>query len=176
MFYVYALAVVVLMIAAFLAYVATRPSDFRIVRSARMTAPPARVFEEVNALKNWEKWSPWARLDPAMVQAYAGPPEGVGSFYSWLGNSKVGEGKMTITDSRPPAFVRIKLEFLKPFKATNTADFEFKGQGHATLVTWSMTGTNNFVAKIFCTFMNMDKMVGKDFEKGLASLRAVVEG
>ena len=142
-------------------------------------APSARagsgVFALVNDFRKWEAWSPWAKLDPSMKTTFEGPAEGLGSIYTWSGNGEVGEGRMTLTDSHPSDLVRIKLEFLKPITATNTTEFTFKPEGNQTAVTWNMTGTNNFMGKAFNLFMNMDKMVGGDFEKGLAQMKSTVE-
>jgi uncharacterized protein YndB with AHSA1/START domain len=159
----------------FVVVVAVQPSEFHIVRSATISAPAAAVFAQVNDLHNWEAWSPWAKIDPAMKQTYAGAPAGVGAMYTWAGNHEVGEGRMTVTESRPNEFIKIALEFLKPFAATNTAEFTFKSEGDRTAVTWSMIGQNNFVGKAICLFMDMDKMVGGQFEKGLAQMKSVVE-
>jgi Polyketide cyclase / dehydrase and lipid transport len=167
-----ALTVIVVL---FVAVVAMRPADFRIARSAAMAAPAAEVFGQVNDFHKWNAWSPWAKIDPTMKQTYEGPPAGTGAIYAWSGDGKVGQGRMTLTESRPSDLIRIKLEFLRPFKATNTSEFTFKPQGNQTMVTWSMSGKNNFVFKAFGMFMNMDKMVGGDFEKGLAQLKSVVE-
>jgi hypothetical protein len=155
--------------------VATRPADFRVTRSATIAAPATMVFAQVNDFHNWDAWSPWAKIDPAMKQTYEGAPSGTGAIYSWAGNNKAGEGRMTLIESRPNDLIQIKLEFLKPFKATNAAEFSFKPDGEQTAVTWSMSGKKNFMMKAFGLFMNMDKMVGGDFEKGLASMTAVVE-
>jgi uncharacterized protein YndB with AHSA1/START domain len=155
--------------------IALQPTDFRITRTATIAAPPATIFAQVNDFHQWDAWSPWAKLDPAMKTTFDGPAEGPGALYTWSGNNDVGEGRMTIAESHPSDLVRIKLEFLKPFAATNTTEFTFKPEGGQTLVTWTMTGTNNFPAKAFGLFMNMDKMVGGDFEKGLAQLKAVAE-
>jgi carbon monoxide dehydrogenase subunit G len=155
--------------------VALQPSSFRVVRTATISAPPAAVFGQVNDLHKWEAWSPWAKIDPTMKQTYEGPPAGVGAVTKWSGNNKVGEGRMTITDSRPHEMVRIKLEFLRPFKATNTAEFTLKPDGGQTAVTWSMHGEKNFLSKAFGLCMNMDRMIGGDFEKGLAQMKSVTE-
>ena len=164
------------LIVLFIAVVAMQPADFKVVRSATVSAPAAIVFAQVNDFHKWNAWSPWAKLDPAMKQAFEGPESGAGAVYSWEGNNEVGAGRMTLTESRPSEFVRIKLEFLKPFAAVNTTEFSFAPQGSdATSVTWSMEGKNNFISKAFCLFMNMDKMVGGDFEKGLAQMKAVAE-
>jgi hypothetical protein len=162
-------------IGVFVVVVALQPSEFRIVRSANISAPAPAVFAQVNDFHNWEAWSPWAKLDPAAKVIFEGPPAGKGAIFRWAGNKDVGEGSMTITDSRPSDLVRIKLEFLKPFEATNTAEFTFKPEGNRTAVTWSMEGKNNFIAKAVCLFMNMEKMVGGQFEEGLASMKSVVE-
>jgi len=129
----------------------------------------------VNDFHNWEAWSPWAKLDPAAKATFEGPSTGTGAIFKWAGNKEVGEGSMTITESRPSDLIRIKLEFLRPFEATNSAEFTFKPEGNRTAVTWSMEGKNNFIAKAVCLFMNMDKMVGGQFEQGLAQMKAVVE-
>src|SRR5713226_6692083 len=167
-----ALAVIVVV---FVAIVAVQPSDFRITRSATIAAPPEAVFAQVNDLHNWEAWSPWAKLDPAAKSTYEGPAAGVGAAFAWSGNNKIGEGRMTVIDSRPNVLVRFKLDFLKPFKASNTAEFTFKPEGNQTAVTWSMYGKNNFLSKAVGLFMNCDKMVGGQFEQGLAQMNSVTE-
>ena len=164
-----------LIVIVFLIVVALQPADFRITRTATVAAPPAAVFAQVNDFHKWEAWSPWAKLDPSMNTTYDGPAEGTGAIYTWAGDGKVGEGRMTLTESHPSDLIRIKLEFLKPMAATNTTEFTFKPEGNQTAVTWSMTGTNNFIGKAFALVMNMDKMVGGDFEKGLAQLKSVLE-
>ena len=174
--WLYILGAVVGLIVLFVAYVSTRPSDFRITRQATMAAPPGAVFEQVNDFHNWDAWSPWAKLDPTMKQTYEGAPAGVGAVYTWKGNSKVGQGRMTITESRPTDLIRIDLQFLKPFKANNVAEFVFQPADGKTAVTWNMIGKKNFMMKAFCVVMDMDKLVGKDFEKGLAAMKAKVEG
>jgi len=167
-----ALAVIVVV---FVAIVAVQPSDFRITQSATIAAPPEVVFAQVNDLHNWEAWSPWAKLDPAAKSAYEGPAAGVGAAFAWSGNNKIGEGRMTIIESRPNELVQFKLDFLKPFKATNTAEFTFKPEGNQTAVTWSMYGKNSFIGKAVGLFINCDKMVGGQFEQGLAQMKSVAE-
>jgi hypothetical protein len=167
-----ALAVIIVI---FVIVVALRPAEYRVVRSASVSAPPSTVFPQVNDFHNWTAWSPWAKLDPAMKQTYDGAPAGKGAVYAWAGNSKVGEGRMTITDSHPNDLVRIKLDFIKPFASTADTEFIFKPEGEQTLVTWTMSGHNNFMSKMFGVFVNMDKMIGGDFEKGLAQMKSVVE-
>jgi hypothetical protein len=159
----------------FILIVAMQSSAFRIVRSATMSAPPSAVFEQVNDFHNWIAWSPWERLDPQMKRTYDGASSGVGAIYSWEGNKQVGQGRMTISESRPSELIRINLEFIKPFKATNTTEFTFQPQGSQTVVTWAMTGKKNFMFNAVSLFMNMDKLVGGDFEKGLANMKSVVE-
>jgi hypothetical protein len=169
------LIIVAVIVVLFIVVVAMQPSDFRITRSASMSAAPAKVFGEVNDFHHWPAWSPWEKFDPDMKRKHEGAPAGAGAIYSWEGNKKVGSGRMTIMESRPGNLVSIKLEFLKPFKATNTAEFTFKPEGNQTQVTWSMIGKKNFLMKAFSLFMNMDKMVGPDFERGLANMKAIVE-
>ena len=169
------LIVVAVLLVVFIIIVATRPSEFQITRTATMNAPAEVVFAQVNDFQSWRAWSPWEGKDPAMKRTYEGPPAGRGAVYAWAGNKEVGEGRMTLTESRPHELIRIKLDFIKPFAATNTTEFTFKPQGEQTHVTWTMTGHNGFMAKAFCMFMDMDKMVGGDFEKGLAAMKAVAE-
>ncbi|PYN34923.1 MAG: polyketide cyclase [Candidatus Rokuibacteriota bacterium] len=168
-------AAVVLVVGVLAAIVALQPSEFRIERSATIAAPAPAVFAQVNDFHNWEAWSPWAKLDPAAKSSFEGAPAGKGAAFAWAGNSKVGEGRMTITESRPGELVRLKLEFLKPFEATNTAEFTFKPEGERTAVTWSMYGHNKFIARAVGLFVNMDKALGGEFEKGLASMKSVAE-
>src|SRR6476659_923798 len=132
-------------IAVFLIVVALQPSEFHVERTATITAPPATVFNQVNDFHKWDAWSPWAKLDPNMKTTFTGPSSGSGAVYAWTGNSDVGEGRMTITDSKPGESVNIKLEFVKPFAATSATVFSFKPQGNQTGVTWTMDGDNNFV-------------------------------
>ena len=160
---------------ALVAYVATQPGEFSVSRSATFAAPAPAVFAQVNELKKWEAWSPWAKKDPQAKQSYAGPAAGAGASMSWVGNKEVGEGRMTIVESSPNALVRFKLEFFEPFAATNSAEFSFKEEGGRTALTWSMRGQNNFIGKAMCLVFDMDKMVGGDFEAGLAGIKAIVE-
>jgi len=155
--------------------VALQPPEFRVSRTVTISAPAPTIFAQVNDFHKWEGWSPWAKRDPAMKQTYEGPPAGTGAVYTWIGNRQVGEGRMTIFESRPSDLIRINLEFLKPFKGTSTTEFTFKPDGTQSTVTWSMTGKNNFMAKAVHLFLNMDKMVGGDFETGLAQMKSVSE-
>ena len=166
-----ALGLLVLLI-VLAAFVATRPADFRLVRSRTMAAPPELVHAFVNDFHKWPLWSPWEKLDPAMKREISGAPSGTGAIYYWSGNNKAGEGRMTITDSRASRSVTIRLEFMKPWTATNTTQFDFASQDSGTEVTWAMSGHHSFMGKAFGLLMSMEKMVGPDFERGLANLDA----
>ena len=170
------LLLLVAAVAVFAVVASMQPAEFRISRSTKITAPPEAVFAQVNDLHKWEAWSPWAKMDPNAKMTFEGPAAGKGAGYTWAGNSKVGEGKMTITDSKPSELVVFQLDFLKPMQGTNAAEFTFKPEGNQTLVTWTMTGTNGFVGKAFGLIVNCDKMVGGEFEKGLAAMKTLVEG
>jgi uncharacterized protein YndB with AHSA1/START domain len=165
----------VLIVGIFFVVAAFQPKDFSITRATTIEAPSATVFDQVNDFHKWEAWSPWAKRDPQMKQTFEGPTSGTGASYAWVGNNQVGEGRMTILESRPGELVKIKLEFIKPFTATNTAEFTFKTEGAKTAVTWAMSGEKNLMSKAFGLVMNMDKMIGGDFEKGLADLKRVAE-
>lgn len=170
---------ILLTIAAIIAIIliaaAFQPAEFRVTRSAAISAPAGTVFTEINDFHRWQAWSPWEKLDPAMKRTFEGPPAGVGSSYAWEGNSAVGAGRMTITESKPAELIRIKLEFLKPMPGDCPTEFAFRQDGAVTAVTWTMSGTNNYLAKIMCLFMSMDKMIGGDFEKGLGELKRLAE-
>ena len=170
------LAAVAAVIVVFLIVVAMQPSDFKVERSATMRAPAPAAFAQVNDFGNWQAWSPWEKVDPALKRQYEGPKAGTGAVYAWQGNKDVGEGRMTITDSRSAERIDIKLEFFKPFAAVNQTVFTFKpAAGDATAVTWIMTGQNNFLSKAICLFVDMDKMVGGMFDQGLSQMKAIVE-
>jgi hypothetical protein len=171
-----ALLSLVVLLGVFLLYVALQPSTFRVERSIAVAAPAPQIFPHVNNLKNTQAWNPWLKLDPAAKVAYAGPAAGVGASSTWAGDRNVGEGRQTITESRANELVRSRLDFIKPFAGTSTAEFTLKPQGGQTVVTWALFGENNFFSRIFCVFMNQDKMIGEPFERGLASLKAIVEG
>lgn len=157
-----------------IAVIATRPSEFAIKRSLAINAPPEIVYAHVVDFHEWAGWSPWDAMDPSMKKTYTGGP-GVGAKYEWSGNDKVGTGAMTIADTKPNEAVGITLEFKTPFEATNRTDLTFAKSATGTDVTWAMTGKNNFMSKAMSLVMDMDKMVGPDFEKGLASLKGLSE-
>jgi hypothetical protein len=164
-------ALVVLLVIVIL----TRPATFHIERSLTMSAPPETAFAQVNDFRAWPAWSPWEKLDPQMKKTFEGPPAGAGAKYAWTGNDKVGEGRMTIEKSEKPSTVGIKLEFLKPFEATNDTTFTFAPTAGGSKVTWAMDGENTFMGKAASLFMDMDKMLGDDFEKGLAAMKTAAE-
>jgi uncharacterized protein YndB with AHSA1/START domain len=168
-------AVVAILLVGFFIAVSMQPNEFRISRSAKMNAPPAAVFAQLSDFHNWDAWSPWAKLDPNAKATFEGPTSGTGATFIWSGNDKVGAGRQTIIESRPDELIRIKLEFEKPFRGASTAEFTLKPQSDQTLVTWSMFGTNNFMGKVMSLLMDCDKMVGSEFEKGLANMKAIVE-
>jgi hypothetical protein len=169
------LIAVVVLIALLVVVIAMRPSTFRVERSTTIAARPEVVFDKVNNLRAWGTWSPWENKDPDMNRTYGGPPEGVGSTYAWAGDKNVGEGRMTIERSERPSLVQIKLEFFKPFEGTNTATFTFTPDAGGTKVNWVMDGRYNFITKGVSMVMDMDKMIGNDFEAGLAALKAESE-
>jgi len=162
-------------IVVFLIIVAMQPSSYRVTRSLAIAAPSDAVFPHMNELKKWEAWNPWGKADPNMKLTYGGPASGVGANYSWAGNNEVGEGRATISESRPSESVRYKMEFFKPMTATSEMEFTFKPEGNQTEVTVTVTGEKNFMAKAFCLFMSMDKMIGGKFDKALAELKTIAE-
>ncbi len=169
-----ALLVIVLAIAALLAYASTRPPAFRIERSTCIAAPMLQVAELIDDFREWKKWSPWEQIDPSLQRSYSGPDAGVGAVYEWSGNGKAGTGRMEITgmDAGPDkGIITIRLDFLKPFKASNTAEFVMTPTADGTELAWAMFGPSPFVSKVMGVFFDMDKMVGKDFEAGLVALK-----
>jgi hypothetical protein len=169
------LAVVAVLLIAFSIVVALQPSSLRVARTVTIAATPAEAFAHVNDFQKWRAWSPYDKRDPNMKRTYEGPEEGTGASYAWNGNSEVGEGRSTIVESRPGELIEIKLEFVRPFAGTNTAQFIFEPQGDQTAVTWALDCKCDFGAKAVGLFINMDKMIGNDFEAGLANLKKVVE-
>ena len=142
------------LILIFVAIVAMQPADFRVERTTKIAAPQADVFAQVNDFHKWDAWSPWAKLDPAAKIGFEGPEAGQGAAMTWSGNNEVGEGKVTIVESRPSDLVKIKVDMVKPHEGTGTSQFDFKPEGDQTAVTWSMSGHHNFVEKAFCLVMN----------------------
>ncbi len=163
------------LVALFLVVVALQPTEFRVERAATIAAAPADVFVQVNDLHKWDAWSPWAKLDPNAKIAFAGPEAGQGAAMTWTGNDKVGEGRMTIVESRPNEAVNLKVDFVKPFEGTSMSEFAFKPEGESTVVTWTMSAHHNFLEKAFCLVMNGKKMIGDPMEKGLAKMKFVLE-
>ena len=174
------LAVVVIVlavaVAAVLVLAAKKPATFRVARSIRIAAPPQRIFDLIEDFRAWSAWSPWERMDPDLKRTYAGAPRGRGAVYAWEGNRKVGQGRMEIVEASPPSRIAIRLDFLKPFEAHNTAEFTLAPEGDGTHVTWAMTGPNVFMGKVMGVFVDMDRMIGRDFERGLANLKAAAVG
>jgi len=162
-------------VAALVGYAASRPADFRIQRRARFAAPPRDIVPHLDDFRAWAAWSPWEKLDPAMQRTFGGPARGVGATYAWNGNKKAGAGSMKITRSDEQA-VAVTLDFTRPMRATNVTEFALAPvNGGGTEVVWTMNGSNNLMGKLFGVFVNMDQLVGRDFEAGLASLKAVSE-
>ncbi|WP_139557952.1 SRPBCC family protein [Methylotetracoccus oryzae] len=166
---------IAVLVAALLVYAATRPGTFRIERSIVIQAPAEKVFAWINVLRAWSRWSPWEAKDPGMRRSFSGTDSGKGAAYAWEGNKNVGTGRMEIIEASPPNRIVIKLDFIKPFEAHNTVEFTLQARGAATQVTWAMFGPMPYLSKLMTTFYSMDKMCGKDFEAGLAQLKAAAE-
>lgn len=164
-------AVIVIILALALA----QPATFTVTRSITIQAAPDKIYPLINDFHHWKSWSPWENLDPDMVRTFNGPASGAGAVYGWEGNDQVGAGRMEITAAAPASRVEIKLDFLKPFESHNTTVFTLEPKGGATTVVWTMAGPSPFITKLMGVFVSMDKMVGPDFEKGLASLKSATE-
>jgi hypothetical protein len=167
--------VIVCLVALIFLYAATRPKTFRIERSAMMLASRDTIFPYIDDLQLWDQWSPWAKIDPAMQKTYVGPASGEGAVFEWDGNNKAGAGRMEIVKSKSPKQVVINLRFTRPFASENIVTLALEAKGSATQITWTMDGNAPLMFRVMGLFMNMDAMLGKDFEKGLASLKAIVE-
>lgn len=167
--------IVAVLIAAALFFAATRPDTFRVERSSDIKASPEKVFALINDLHSWTTWSPYEKKDPDMQRQHSGAANGKGAIYEWDGDKQVGKGRMEITESSSPSRVLIKLDFLSPFEAHNTAEFILQAQGDSTHVTWAMYGPATFISKLMGLFFSMDKMVGDDFAIGLENLKAIAE-
>ena len=161
-------------IAAVLIYAGTKPDTFRLQRSTTIAAPPDKVFALINDLRQFNSWNPFAKMEPSAVITYDATSAGVGGAYGWKGD-KTGEGRMQITESVPAQRVSAKLDFVKPFEAHNTVDFTVQPQGNGSQVTWAMHGPMPYLNRVMTVFFDMDKTVGKDFEAGLANLKALAE-
>ncbi|HEY0662030.1 MAG TPA: SRPBCC family protein [Lysobacter sp.] len=167
--------IVVVLIAAVLVYAATRPDTLSVQRSATIKAPPEKVFALINDFRRWGAWSPYEKKDPAMKRVMSDPASGQGATYEWDGNKDIGKGGMRITRSSPPSAITIQLDFVRPFEAHNVVEFTLEPQGDSTEVTWTMHGPSPYITKLMGVFFNMDRMIGKDFEAGLADLKTVAE-
>lgn len=167
--------VLVVIFALIMALAATRPDTFSVERRVTIKAPPEKIMPLLADFRNWQRWSPWERLDPNMQRTFSGPASGLGAAYAWTGNSDVGQGRMEIIEYTPPAKTAIKLQFIKPMAITNTTTFALSPQGDSTEVVWTMAGPMPFLSKVMSVFMSMDTMVGRDFERGLAQLKAAAE-
>ena len=173
------IAVIAVVLAAAIAVVlflaATKPDSFSVERATSVTAPPDKIFPLIDDFHQWGSWSPYENKDPAMQRSYSGAASGKGAVYGWDGNSNIGSGRMEILDSSAPAKIVIKLDFFKPFEGHNTAEFTILPQGDATHVNWRMHGPASFISKLMQVFMNLDHMIGKDFEVGLVNLKQLAE-
>lgn len=178
MFKKIALAVVglvVVVIVAVLAVATTRPDTLRVQRTTSIDAPPEKIFPLINDFHNWGSWSPYEKRDPAMKRTFSGAENGKGAVYEWEGNSQVGAGRMEITDVAPSSKVTIKLDFIKPIEGHDVAEFTLEPSGDSTNVTWAMYGPNRYIGKVISVFIDMDTMIGSDFETGLANLKNITE-
>lgn len=170
-----ALIIVGVAIAGILGFAATKPDTFTVQRSIAIQAPPERIFPLINDYRQWPAWSPYETKDPGMQRTFGAITEGKGATYAWKGDKNVGQGSMAIEDSQPPSQVAIRLDFVEPFEAHNRVDFVLAPQGGSTMVTWTMQGDCPYFSKVMQVFFNLDNMVGKDFEAGLANLKAAAE-
>ena len=168
-------AVLPVALIALLVYAATKPNTFRVQRSLRIAAPPQAIVSHIDDFREWAAWSPYEKLDPAMQRTFSGPTKGVGAVYEWSGNNKAGAGRMEIIEDRPER-VAFKLEFSRPMRANNVSAFDLVPDGGETKVTWSMEGPSAYMMKVMGIFMNMDNLIGRDFETGLRNLKKISEG
>jgi uncharacterized protein YndB with AHSA1/START domain len=167
--------VIAILIAAVLAYAATKPDSFRIERTTTIKAPPERIFTLINDFRQWEAWSPWERIDPSIKRTYSGAASGKGAVYAWEGDRNIGKGRMEIIESSPPSRVVLRLDFSEPFEAHNEVLFKLEPRGDAIAVTQAMYGPSPYMSKVMGIFFDMDKMVGEKYEEGLASIKAIAE-
>lgn len=169
------LAGIALAIVAVLAFAATRPDTFRVERSVLIQAPPQRIHDQIQDFNRWKAWSPFETMDPAMKREISGAACGTGAVYAWDGNDKAGAGRMEIVDSVPASRVRIQLDFTRPMEAHNVAEFSIVPEGNAQRVTWAMHGPQPYIGKVIGLVFSIDRMVGRDFERGLANLKRISE-
>lgn len=169
------LCALVLVVVVVIGIAATKPDTFEVHRSMSINAPASKIYNYISDFHQWASWSPYEKRDPAMTKSYSGAASGKGAAYAWKGNSEVGEGNMQISEATMPSNVDVQLHFLKPFESNSMANFTLQPDGNATKVTWSMRGPNMFIGKVMSIFMNMDEMIGKDFETGLSNLKTVTE-
>jgi hypothetical protein len=166
---------IVVVLAIICGMAAMKPDSYTVVRNASIKAPPEKIVTLINDFHNWGSWSPWEHLDPNMKRTFSGAASGKGAIYNWEGNKDVGAGRMEITDQALPGKVDIKLDFLEPFQSSNVTVFTLEPKGEMTNVTWTMSGPAPFITKLMMVFTSMDAMIGKDFEKGLAQMKATAE-
>ena len=169
------LIVILVIVAGVLGFAVTKPDTFSVQRSTSIKAPPEKIFAVINDFHRWPDWSPWEKLDPTMKRTQSGAASGQGAVYEWDGNSKAGAGRMEIIESAPASKVGIQLDFIKPFEGHNIAEFSLAPEADATRVSWTMHGPTPFVSKVMQVFVSMDTLIGKDFEEGLANLKALTE-
>ncbi|CAN5917156.1 K(+)-transporting ATPase subunit F [soil metagenome] len=167
--------VIALFIAAVLGFATSKPDSFEVQRSITIKAAPEKVYALIDDFHRWAEWSPWEKFDPTMQRSFSGAERGKGAAYAWQGNSKVGSGRMEITDPQPPSKIAIQLDFIQPFEGHNVAEFSLQPQADGTQVTWAMRGPTPFVSKVMQVFVSMDQLIGKDFETGLANMKLAAE-
>ncbi len=166
---------VLLLVTGLLIYAATKPDSFRIERSTTIKAPPGKVFALINDFHQWEAWSPWEKIDPAIKRTYSGPGSGAGAVYEWAGNKDIGQGRMEIVESTAASKISLKLDFVTPFEAHNFVDFTLLPHGDGTKVTQAMYGPSPYISKLMTIFFSMEKMVGSKYEEGLSNLKSLAE-
>lgn len=169
------IVVLVVLIAGLVGFAATRPDSFRVQRTTSIRASAERIFPLVNDLRSHGLWSPWEKKDPAMKRTYSGTTSGEGAVYEWEGNKNIGKGRMEIAAASPPSKVTFNMHFIKPFEAHNTAEFTLDAVGDSTNVTWAIYGPSPLLSKVMSLFCNMDRMIGREFETGLANLKTIAE-
>jgi uncharacterized protein YndB with AHSA1/START domain len=170
-----AIVVLVVIVVGILVLAAMKPDSFRVERSTSIAAPPEKIYPLLADFRKWPAWSPWEKKDPAMKRTHSGAASGIGAQYAWAGNKDVGSGRMEIVEATPPAKLNVKLDFLEPFEGHNTAEFTLEPSAGGTRVNWAMYGPSPFLSKVMQVFMSFDRMIGRDFEEGLANLKAAAE-